>query len=267
MLIDQYSIHDLYEAAVQDPKQEVDTILHLCEEMHFKPQRLGEDFCARAKLCSEWVRRDKSYEAIGIDIDDYLVKSANVRFGVEGVEHRATAMARDVLAYSDDFKPVDLVHAGNFSWFYMLTRDELYRYLRSVKSRLRPGGVFMLDHFGGYGTACDGRADSKKSGEWLPITGIPGYFRFECLHFNPATHYCVYTIDFLMDDGSHKLGAFTYHWRHWSLPEIREAMHEVGFYNIRTFFDVSEEDEDSRYEEVEHPYPSEVHSAYVVGVV
>ena len=63
------SIHELYEASVQDVDNEIKFGCRVYKK-HFKqnPQIIGEDFCGTAKLASKWVEISKINRALAIDI-------------------------------------------------------------------------------------------------------------------------------------------------------------------------------------------------------
>jgi hypothetical protein len=56
---------------------------------------------------------------------------------------------------------------------------------------------------------------------------------WEVAHFDPITHHQVCKIHFLFSDGSKIRNAFVYHWRLWTLPELREVLQEAGFHEIQ----------------------------------
>ena len=62
--------HELYELAVQCAEAEVDFVDDEFESLRGRKARfLKEDFCGSAQVCSEWVARRRSNQAIGVDLD------------------------------------------------------------------------------------------------------------------------------------------------------------------------------------------------------
>ena len=49
-------------------------------------------------------------------------------------------------------------------------------------------------------------------------------------------------IHFKFKDGSRIKKAFSYDWRLWTLPEIREVMEEAGFSNTRVYWEDEDEE-------------------------
>ena len=53
--------------------------------------------------------------------------------------------------------------------------------------------------------------------------------------YDPVTGHMKAHIHFRFPDGSELSPAFTYEWRLWSLPEIRELLEEAGFKKITVY--------------------------------
>ena len=69
-------------------------------------------------------------------------------------------------------------------------------------------------------------------------------------------------------DGSKMKNAFTYEWRFWTIPEVREMLEEAGFSNSYVYFDLEDDDgEDTGEWYRTEEYPShESWIAYIVAV-
>jgi hypothetical protein len=55
--------------------------------------------------------------------------------------------------------------------------------------------------------------------------------------FNPIDHHSLNHIHFRFPDGSKMNKAFTYDWRLWTLPEVRELLSEAGFKNVTIYWE------------------------------
>lgn len=126
---------------------------------------------------------------------------------------------------------VDAVVALNFSYWVLRKREGLLRYFRAARRSLRPGGVLVLNAFGGteaMGTLTERRrlpASRSAEGEAVP----PFTYVWEQSSFNPVDHDLRCAIHFELSPRRVLRRAFTYHWRLWTLPEIREVLAEAGF--------------------------------------
>ncbi|MDZ7768174.1 MAG: hypothetical protein U5K38_03390 [Woeseiaceae bacterium] len=118
--------------------------------------------------------------------------------------------------------PVDLLAAFNFSYFIFDTRDTLRSYFKRAREALTEDGLFFIDLFGG-GEAHEETREKTKFKE-LGFTYI-----WDQAEFHPVTHYMRCHIHFRFKDGSKLKKAFTYEWRLWSAPELRELLEEAGF--------------------------------------
>jgi hypothetical protein len=142
------------------------------------------------------------------------------------------------------------VAAENFSFWALKTRAELLEYFRTAHRGLARRGLLVLDMMGGVDSMRDGRTDTRPINEPVLIPGNPRRFdyRWEQVSFDPVSHECRYAIHFRFRDGSVMRRAFEYHWRYWTLPEVRDALIEAGFTRADVFWDVSESGDDGEYE-------------------
>ncbi|MBT8447944.1 MAG: class I SAM-dependent methyltransferase [Gammaproteobacteria bacterium] len=214
--------HALYEQSVQCVEAEIDFVDATFEAMRGRRARLlREDFCGTANTSCEWVRRRADNAAIGVDLDNEVLewgRNHHVAALKNGAEQRIELRNENVL--SVDTPPVDAVLAMNFSYWIFKTRALLRDYFRSVRASLVEDGVFFLDCFGGY----EAGRQVKEATEYDDFTYV-----WEQAHYNAANGDYSCHIHFRFPDGSRIKPAFSYHWRLWSLPEIRELLEEAGF--------------------------------------
>ena len=60
------------------------------------------------------------------------------------------------------------------------------------------------------------------------------YF-FEQEGFDPVTHEALFHVHFQRNGESKRRRVFTYDWRIWTVPELRDALLEAGFASVRTY--------------------------------
>jgi len=221
--------HLLYEQSVQCPEAEVDFIDRTYRKLRGKSaRRLREDFCGSASVCCEWVKRRKINRAFGVDIDPEVLDWGRAHNLTGLSEHqfgRVTLLQENVLAV--DIGTQDIVCAMNFSYWLLRKRNALLRYFRQVCDSLKQDGIFFLDAYGGY--------DSYRViTEERTIEGADGNFTYiwEQEGYDPISGRLVCHIHFRFPDDSCLERAFSYDWRLWSLPEIRELLEEAGFGRI-----------------------------------
>jgi SAM-dependent methyltransferase len=232
-LADAEDPHHFYELAVQCAEAEVDFI-----DKNFRLLRgrtalvLREDFCGTAAVCCEWVRRRKRNRGFGVDIDGDILswgRRNNVSRLPPEAARRLSLIEGDVL--SVEAPPPDAVAALNFSYWLIKDRPTLKRYFRRVRESLKDDGVFFLDAYGGYDSH---RVISEERSVWH--NGQAFTYVWEQEQFDPISHRMVCHIHFRFPDGSSLERAFSYDWRLWTLPEIRELLLEAGFRRVISYW-------------------------------
>ncbi|MGB5735301.1 MAG: class I SAM-dependent methyltransferase [Thiohalocapsa sp.] len=221
--------HRLYERAVQCAEAEVNFFEQRFRLLRGRPaRRLREDFCGTAAVCCEWVGRHRRNRAVGVDLDQ-TVLDWGLRHNLSDL--RPEAVARVELrcgnAADADTERHDIVAAMNFSYWLFKERAALRRYFKEVRSALAEDGVFFLDAYGGYDAF-------REILEQREINDDDGCFTYgwEQEGYNPITGEMTCHIHFAFPDGSRLQRAFSYQWRLWTLPEIRELLVEAGFSRV-----------------------------------
>ncbi len=238
--------HELYEASVQSVENEVEFLEAAFSELTGrKPRRLREDFCGTAAAACEWVRSNRRHTAVGVDIDPDVLEWGRQRHVAglkKGQRARLELVTGDVRTARTG--KADLACAFNFSWWTFKTRAELLRYFRAVRKGLVRDGVFFLDIYGG----SDAYAESEEETEYDDFSYVWDQHRFDPL----TADYTCY-IHFRFPDGSEMPRAFEYHWRLWTLPELRELLAEAGFASSVVYWQTTDEDGEhtGEFEQVE----------------
>ena len=224
--------YDLYQKAVQDPTQEVELFRRVFKDAYGRhPAVLREDFCGTFAVCCEWVDKHPEGLAIGVDLDPEPL--------AWGKEHNLSKIDSEaqsrVHLFKDDVRLIaeqkaDIIAGMNFSYFIFKTRQELKEYFSSAYQNLNDEGTLILDIFGGHEVLEDEREESEDiddSAEYI----------WEQANFDPITHDYTFHIHFEFSDGSKMKKAFTYHWRLWSIPEVRELLEEAGFASSTVYWE------------------------------
>lgn len=234
-MADLADLYELYEASVQNVEEECSFVADTFRDMRGRPAKsFREDFCGAASATCQWVREGPDHTAIGVDIDaDVLEWGQANRVGRLSSEqrHRVTLLEADVLEVST--LPVDVVGAFNFSYFVFKQRDVMTRYFQTVHAALKPDGIFFLDAFGGY-EAFEEMSEKTKYDDFTYI--------WDQARYSPVTGEIVCHIHFKFPDGSKLKRAFSYDWRLWTLPEVREMLTEAGFGRVTVYWEGTDED-------------------------
>jgi SAM-dependent methyltransferase len=224
--------HVLYEASVQNVEFELDFLNRVYKGARGrKPTALREDFCGTAQLAAGWVASAPERTAVGIDLDEATLHWGTVRhvLPLGDAAGRIQLFRGDVL--ETPVPRADVAVAFNYSYSVFKTRELLRRYFRAVRAGLRRDGLFVVDAFGGTGSTEVGE-ERRKVGPVKRADGlrVPRFtYVWKQHRYNPVTHELYATMGFELGDGTVIERAFTYDWRFWTLPELRETMQEAGF--------------------------------------
>ncbi len=253
--------HQYYELAVQAADAEVDFVDETFSGLRKRAAAsLREDFCGTANVCCEWVRRRNDNRAIGVDFDEEVLAWGQAQHLAKlqpSARERVQVLNADVTSVATD--PVDIVLAMNFSYWTFKERASLKRYFERVREALATEGLFFLDAFGGY----EAYQVLEEETEHDDFTYI-----WDQAQYDPVTGDLTCHIHFKFPDGSKLKRAFTYEWRLWSLPEIRELLAEAGFSRSTVYwegYDEETEEGNGEFAPVVKGEPDAGWIAYVVA--
>ncbi len=228
-------LHDLYQRAVQDVVAEIDFVEETWGTLRPRPlELLREDFCGTANTSCEWVRRADNHRSLGVDLDSDVLewgRAHNLATLDERQRERIALHCADVSAGTAEAP--DAVLAMNFSYYLLMERERLGAYFRSVHDNLVADGVFFLDAYGGYEAPMV--LEEKRDCDGFTYV-------WEQVSFNPIDSLMECAIHFEFPDGSRMNDAFRYHWRLWTLPEIRELLLEAGFASATVYWEGTDEE-------------------------
>ena len=255
-------VHVLYEAAVQCVEAEIDFVDDTYRKLRGRKARLlREDFAGTANTSCEWVHRRKTNRAIAVDLDPDVQE-----WGREYHLAKLPAEARDRVQLINanvlevDCEPVDIVLAMNFSYWIFKSRDLLRQYFKSVHDGLVDDGLFMLDAYGGSAAYREMGERSRKEKERFT-------YIWEQKSYNPVNGDYLCQIHFNFPDGSRIREAFTYDWRLWTLPEIREILIEAGFERATVYWEGTDEDTNEGNGEFTPTEQGEADDVFIVYIV
>lgn len=219
-----------YNQAVQSAADDVKFYRKIYRQIRKKKsaQVLREDFCGTGAISCEWVKLDKTHKSCGLDLDSepmqygrdhYISKLTPSQKG------RAVLIKKDVL--SNDLPSADIVVAVNFSYFLFKRREVLKSYIENVYRSLNQDGLFVLDIFGG--KQCTDEIEDKTKHKNFT-------YYWDQKNYDPVTGEAYFEIHFGYKKKKYE-GIFSYDWRMWSIPEIREIMMEVGFQDTKVYWE------------------------------
>lgn len=192
-----------------------------------RPRTLREDFSGTAALARAWLNLGPEHRAVAVDVDPSVTRHipASAHLRVVTADVNASRVKADIIA------------ATNFAMGYFHERAALVAYLNRTRSRLPRGGVFLGDIYGGEGAWTTGveRVRVRTEDPRVPRSFV---YEWEQASADPATNLVENAIHFSWREKGRTRRidrAFTYHWRLWSIPELRDAMLEAGFRGVDVY--------------------------------
>lgn len=222
--------YELYRRSVQSPDTDVVFLRKVYRELRKKdPVSLREDFCGTHLLSIEWVKLSRKHQAIGMDIDPEPIEYGKNHYHRKLNEEqlsRLKIIEQNVL--KSPLPRTDLVIAMNFSYFVFQTRQLMKSYFANVYRNLKKDGVFIMDLFGG--SLCyDENEDLTKHRKF-------NYY-WDQSNFDPVTNRAMFYIHFKPQGQKKQEKVFSYDWRMWSIPELRDILEEVGFKKSHVYWE------------------------------
>jgi hypothetical protein len=223
--------YELYSSAVQSPEEDVkfyrDRYIDI-RGRSLKPTVLREDFCGGGAISCEWVKLNKNYKSVGLDLDTVPMNYGRKNYIsklTDDQKRRIVLIKKDVL--TKNLPKADIVCAVNFSYFFFKKREVLRSYFANVHQSMNSKGIFLVDIFGG--TQCtDAIVDKSKRDGFT-------YF-WDQKNFDPYSNEAQFAIHFKYNKKMYK-DVFTYDWRMWTIPEVKEIMLEAGFKSVEVFWE------------------------------
>ncbi|GJL83651.1 MAG: hypothetical protein DHS20C01_32850 [marine bacterium B5-7] len=254
--------YELYQLSVQSVEPDIEFIRRVYKKQNGRPARhFREDFSGTGLLTCEWIKKGPKYTAEAFDIDPEPIAWGCARHFAELGENaeRAVIHTADVRESSD--KAPDVRCAQNFSYWIFKTRAEMIDYFKRVREDLAEDGVFVLDAHGGP------ESIEEREEETLIEAGFT--YVWDQHWYSPVTNEAKLRIHFRFKDGSELKSAFTYDWRVWSIPEIRDILLEAGFSRVDVYWEGTDDDGESGngiYRKTRYGTNDPAWVTYIVGI-
>jgi hypothetical protein len=214
-------------------------------------------------MCCAWVKRNRANRAIGLDLDpEPIAYGKKVHLAKLNSEQKRRIQIFRQNAISVTDPKSDVIMAGNFSFFIFKQRKTLVEYAKKCRASLDKDGVLFLEMAGGPGMIAEMRERKRFS-----LKGRSYTYIWDQQTFDPITHDAKYAIHFKMDGGRMIRNAFTYDWRLWTIPEVKDALEDAGFSKVLVYWETEHKGEGTgEYAPMDKGDNAYSWIAYVVGV-
>ena len=257
-----------YEHSVQSPEEHVKIYGNMFRNIRGREAKtLREDFCGTFLISCEWVKSMKDRIAFGLDLD-----AEPVNYGKKHGFKKLTReqKARVNVALQDVCVPTrqkfDVIGAANFSFNIFKERKALKKYFTAARKSLNKDGIFNVELAGGPGFIC--RQKERKTYHVKEIGRGKYTYYWDQQSFDPITQHGMYAIHFKTPQGVLHKNCFTYDWRVWSIPELKDLMIECGFKKVQVYWEEEDKNGDGTGEYVAMDSGDNAHAwiAFVVGI-
>lgn len=257
---DSFDKYTYYLKSVQSPDNDVIFLTDTYKELKGKKAKtLREDFCGTFKISCEWVKLNKENTAVGIDIDPEPIEYGKSNYLTELTQDQQSRIKIIEASVTDKSLPkADVVAAQNFSYYLFKKRRDLLEYFKNAYRGVADNGIFVIDCFGGPRCQEENEEETEHDGF--------SYF-WDQDSFDPVTNFAQFYIHFKRKGEKKRERVFSYDWRMWSIPELKELMEEAGFKKVHVYWEGSDEDGDGdgEFTKVTEGEECESWVAYVVG--
>lgn len=224
-----------YNKSVQSADTDVQFFLDTYRELKRKdPKTFREDFCGTFKLSCEWVKLNDNFVSYGVDLDPEPIAYGKEHYLPQLKEHQASRVNIEEGNVLDKNLPsADVIAACNFSYFIFKERQLLKEYFSNNLNSLSQDGLLILDIFGGSQCYEPNEEETEHDGF--------SYF-WDQDSFDPVTNEALFYIHFKLKGQKKQKKVFTYDWRMYSIPEIKDILLEVGFKDVYVYWEGTDED-------------------------
>ena len=222
-----------YKQSVQSPEEDIRFFKKIYTRLFKRaPKIFREDFCGTFYVGYHWIKAHPQNQAIVIDSDKKPIeygKKHHLSKLTPSQQSRLKILNKNVL--DKGLPKAEIISVNNFSYFVFKQRATLLKYFKNIKKSLLEQGVFIIDIVGG--PDCEGSSKEK-----VEHKGFNYYW--EQKNFNPINNTALFYIHFKRKGEKKREKAFIYHWRLWSLPELKDILEEAGFSKVDVYWEQSD---------------------------
>ncbi len=256
-----------YSKSVQSPNEDMEFLDQVYRDVHgkkAKPKVMREDFCAAFLNCCSWVKRGPQRIAYGLDLDPEPLDYGRQHYLptlTKDQARRVILLQKDVLG--SGLPKADMICALNFSYSIFKERETIKKYFKNALKNLNQNGIMVLDAFGGIKCWEPNEEEISYDDHDPPFS----YF-WDQDSIDPLTHHGMFYIHFKRKGEAKRQRVFTYDWRLWTVPELKDLLLDAGFSKVLLYWEGTTEDGegDGNFQITETGEECESWICYIAGV-
>ncbi len=237
-MLRRYSKYELYEASVQDSQAELDLFQRAYTNAFGKKATiLREDFCSTFLNSITWVKSKKDRIAYAVDMNPKpLAYGREVHYSKlnQDQKKRMITFCENVLSVRTP--KADIISISNFSICFLKERDQMLQYFKRCHQSLKSKGAVVFDMLGGE----DLPMPEEDSTPFKLPDGTKAKYFWEHATYNPINNHATFYIHYQIKGQKKQKRVFSYDWRMWSLPELKDLLIEAGFSEVEMYWEGDE---------------------------
>ena len=219
-----------YKKSVQSPEEDIQFFKKTFKYFFKQPAHIfREDFCGTFYLAYHWIKDHSKNKAVAIDSAKEPIKYGtkhHISKLSPSQQNRLKILNNNVL--EDNLPKANIISVSNFSYFALKERRLMLKYFQNVLKALFKKGLFIIDVVGG--PDCE-----LLSEEEIKHKNFNYYWDQD--DFNPINRTGKYYIHFKRKGEKKRTKEFSYDWRLWSLPELKDILTEAGFSKVHVYWE------------------------------
>ena len=219
-----------YKKSVQSPREDIKFFKKTFKHFFKKPAHVfREDFCGTFYVAYHWIKDHPKNKAIAIDADKEPIVYGNKHHFSKlkaSQKNRLTILNKNVL--DKNLPKAEIITVSNFSYFALKERHSMLKYFKNVHKALSQKGLFILDILGG--PECEALSEEETQHENFS-------YYWDQDRFDPISRTGRFYIHFKRKGEKKREKEFSYSWRLWSLPELKDILTEAGFSKTHVYWE------------------------------